>query len=125
MTKKLENYFAGKDIREYYNKMSAEHPEHIKKFREEKKTYLICGKIIPDVIDVSAIVLGCYSSFFISAALIGVSEAIRHGFKESFQQKKLDYAYSFLHETLDKVTRHLEEHPDAKIELKIIENKKA
>lgn len=106
----LENYFFGRDIVEYYKKIEKEFPEHRQRIEEDKKEDLINGKIIPNIIDVSSLVLGYYSNFLFSAAIIGITETLRHGYNESFKLKKENYKSGLNKEyenlTLDKIIQN-------------------
>jgi hypothetical protein len=98
----LGNYFLGKDIIEYYKRIEKEHPEHIKEFKKDKRDYLIYGKVIPNLGDISAIALTFFGHPFYGAVDIGISEAIRKSFSESFQDQKSDYELDFAFERINK-----------------------
>lgn len=133
MVKKLENYFAGRDIREYYEKMRTEHPGKIKMFDFDERNFIFFGKVLPDVIDLASIILGLSGHLFIGAFSLGAGEALRKSVKDDFefkkgnyewdiQYEKIDYNLRQVKENIDAVEKYMKEHPDAKIELRIREN---
>jgi len=115
MIKKLEDYFIGTNIIEYYQNLKKENPENYKKLTREQNVYLIGGKIIPNIMDISGIVLSFFNP--INASLICAGEAVRISLYGDFLFKKMEHEQEktakiiskFDNKTIDKLVTKLKE----------------
>jgi len=94
--KKLGNYFLGLDIIKYYKTLKQKNPDDIKQLSLERNKYIIIGKVIPNILDVSgAIGLGLWElgPTLVGSTLIGGSEALRHAMQGFYEEGKMDHRY--------------------------------
>ena len=93
---KLGNYFLGLDIIEYYKTLKQKNPGEVKQLNQERNIYVIIGKVIPNILDVSGIIgLGLWElgPTLVGSTLIGGSEALRHAVQGFYEEGKMDHGY--------------------------------
>jgi hypothetical protein len=89
--KTIENivdYFTGKDTIKYYNKLIKEHPNKKKEYLEKIHEQIFLGKVIPNLMDLTGLVLSIALKQPPYIGIIGAGEALRYNMYAELNEDK-------------------------------------
>jgi hypothetical protein len=84
------DYVIGNKTADYYHKLIKKFPKNAAEYKDEMYSQIILGKIVPNVIDISSLIIGLtYDSFWFIG--IGAGETLRNGLYQELKENKEDH----------------------------------
>jgi len=106
MLEKLQDYFLGKDISNFYNERIEKHSEKSGSLKLERDVSILYGKVLPNLLTLAGISTALGGDIVSGGFIIGGSEAWRKSAKEEFQFKKVHYVAEDYCELWDKIIQN-------------------
>ena len=116
MLEKITNYFTGKDVNSYYNKLIEQHPEKKEQLREEQRKIIRYSRTIPNIADLPGIAFSAYGilnldfvGIMCGVCFLGVVEGVRQINRETFEINQRGHMYLSLDEAIERNKRAFDE----------------
>jgi len=97
----ISDYFIGNEIRNFYAKERAFYMSHclesknldkkLDKLARDERKYIVLGKVMPNIIDISSIAWSCYAKSALPLIFTVAAEGLRKSMIEEFAFKKNEY----------------------------------